>query len=106
MCSALGRNVGSYVQCENVEAEWIRIVYIDGSTSRESDFPGEIGCLSEQVPWPDFDFRSLPLSSDSRKQLFGIYDYVRSNNKVPPQRAQLLHLIAKAAFDPGRGAYL
>ena len=56
--------------------------------------------------WPHFDFRSLPISSESRKQLFGIYDYVRSTNKVPHQRTQLLRLIAESAFVEVRGAYV
>ncbi len=57
--------------------------------------------------WPDFDFRSLPLDPNSRKQLAGIYDHVRASGSVPAHRSDLLTgVIIPTIFVPERGLYL
>jgi hypothetical protein len=53
--------------------------------------------------WPDFDFRKLPLCSDSKNQLAGIYENVLSTGKIPEHRSKLLNnFIIANAFAGGR----
>ena len=64
----------------------------------------------EAVPsvslWPDFDFRSLPLCDASRKQLAGIYEYVKKTGVIPKAKGKLLQLLQRRVYDEGRGLYI
>ena len=57
--------------------------------------------------WSSFNFRELPLSTDARAQLAGIYESVCAKNRVSQSRLGLLrHFIGKHAFVPHHGTYI
>jgi hypothetical protein len=57
--------------------------------------------------WPDFNFRKLPLSQTSRKQLAAIYENVRRSGNVTSSKSKLLtDFVVKNAYVPSRGLYV
>ena len=58
--------------------------------------------------WPNFDFRKLPLSQTSRKQLAGIYENVRKSGNVTSSKSETSYtdFVVKNAYVPSRGLYV
>ena len=63
--------------------------------------------MSADSPWPPFNFRELPLSTDARAQLAGIYQSVCATSIVSKSRLGLLaKFIGKHVFDRHHGTYI
>lgn len=61
--------------------------------------------VSSNLEWPEFDYRRLPLSPDSRRQLGGIYESVRSRG-VPASKNAFRVLVARHLYDHQFGHYI